>query len=67
MSATTLDTYVGDAFRGDPAKATAYTLVVNKHVSPPQDLSSPSVRDLYLQLKKGEAIEGSFKIGSFAK
>jgi hypothetical protein len=41
-----------------------YTLYVNKRVSPPQDLSTNVVPELYLKLKSGDAVEGSFKIGA---
>jgi hypothetical protein len=40
-----------------------YTLTINKQVSPPDDLSSNVVRDLYLTLSKGDKIEGSFIVG----
>ncbi len=41
-----------------------YELTVNKQCSPPRDISSPSVPDLYLELKPGDHIEGKFYLGS---
>jgi hypothetical protein len=41
-----------------------YTLFVHKQVSPPEDISSNVVRDLYLTLNKGDVVEGEFTIGS---
>ena len=41
-----------------------YALIVNHHVNPPTDISSPVVRDLYLSLDKGDKVESSFRIGS---
>ena len=41
-----------------------YQLFVNKHVSPPNDISTRVVQDLYLTLKPGDTIEGSFRVGS---
>ncbi len=41
----------------------AYQLVVNKQCSPPRDLSTHAVPDLYLELKPGDHVEGSFSIG----
>ncbi|MBP6964935.1 MAG: hypothetical protein KBC96_11070 [Armatimonadetes bacterium] len=41
-----------------------YELIVNKQCSPPRDISSNSVPDLYLELKPGDSVEGSFRIGS---
>jgi hypothetical protein len=38
-------------------------LVVNKQCSPPQDLSSSVVPDLYLKLKSGNDINGRFLVG----
>jgi hypothetical protein len=49
--------------RGGIAKD-GYVLYVNKRVCPPQDLSSNVVPELYLKLKSGDVVEGSFKIGS---
>jgi beta-galactosidase len=42
----------------------AYTLVVNKQTSPPQDISSNEVPDLYLSLSAGDQVEGAFRVGS---
>jgi beta-galactosidase len=39
-------------------------LVVNKQCSPPQDLSSSVVPDLYLKLKPGNEVNGAFLVGS---
>jgi hypothetical protein len=41
-----------------------YTLFVNKRVCPPNDLSTNVVPELYLKLKSGGVVEGSFKIGA---
>ena len=41
-----------------------HLLFVNHQVSPPDDLSSNVVRDLYMTLKPGDVIEGSFKVGT---
>ena len=41
-----------------------YQLVVNKQCSPPRDISTPAVEDLYLMLKPGSSVEGSFRISS---
>jgi len=41
-----------------------YSLIVNKQCSPPRDISTNCVPDLYLELKPGDVIEGSFKLGS---
>jgi hypothetical protein len=42
-------------------------LFVNQQVSPPDDLSSNVVRDLYMTLNPGDKIDGSFRIGSQKK
>jgi beta-galactosidase/beta-glucuronidase len=42
-------------------------LFVNQQVSPPEDLSTNVVRDLYLTLNPGDKITGSFRIGANAK
>ncbi len=42
-------------------------LFVNHQVSPPDDLSSNIVRDLYMTLNPGDVVEGSFRIGSYAR
>jgi beta-galactosidase len=44
--------------------AGGYELIVNKQCSPPQDISSTVVPDLYLQLSSGDHVEGSFRVGS---
>lgn len=41
-----------------------YRLIVNKQCSPPRDISSSSVQDLYLELSVGDQIKGTFRIGS---
>ena len=41
-----------------------YELIVNKQASPPIDISSGCVKDLYLQLSRGDKIEGAFRVGS---
>jgi hypothetical protein len=37
---------------------------VNQQVSPPDDISKPDVADYYLTLKRGDVIEGYFRVGS---
>ncbi len=41
-----------------------HELVVNKQCSPPRDISTHSVTDLYLELEPGDKIEGSFRLRS---
>lgn len=50
--------------RGGIAANGGYELIVNKQCSPPRDISSNVVPDLYLQLSPGDHIEGSFRVGS---
>lgn len=50
--------------RGGFGKADGYQLIVNNQCSPPRDLSSRVVPDLYLSLSEGDTIEGEFRIGS---
>jgi beta-galactosidase len=38
------------------------TLIVNRCYSPPRDISTPIVKDLYTELKKGDEVTGSFEI-----
>ena len=38
-------------------------LVVNKHCSPPRDISSSVVPDFYLVLKHGQTVDGGFEVG----
>ena len=38
-------------------------LYVNQQVSPPDDISSNVVRDLYMTLNRGDKVEGSFRVG----
>jgi hypothetical protein len=44
-----------------------HVLFVNQQVSPPDDLSSNVVRDLYMTLNPGDKIEGKFRVGSQQK
>jgi hypothetical protein len=53
--------------RGGVSEDEGHVLFVNQQVSPPDDLSTPVVRDLYMTLNPGDVIEGSFRIGSQAK
>ncbi|HEV2293517.1 MAG TPA: glycoside hydrolase family 2 TIM barrel-domain containing protein [Tepidisphaeraceae bacterium] len=53
--------------RGGVTEEGNHVLYVNQQVSPPDDLSSNVVRDLYMTLNPGDVIEGSFKIGSNAR
>ena len=48
--------------RGGVTKTGACTLVINCRYSPPQDISSPVVPDLYTHLKSGDEVRGSFRI-----
>lgn len=50
--------------RGDFGLDGAYQLVVNKQCSPPRDISTNVVSDMYLELEAGMSVEGSFYIGS---
>lgn len=50
--------------RGGFGEDGAYRLVVNKQCSPPRDISTHTVEDLYLELKPGDAVEGEFHIVS---
>jgi hypothetical protein len=52
--------------RGGFADNGAYTLIVNKQTSPPQDISSKEVPDLFLALSKGNQVDGAFRLGSNA-
>jgi beta-galactosidase len=52
--------------RGGFADHGDYTLIVNKQTSPPQDISSKEVPDLYLTLSPGGHVEGAFRLGSNA-
>ncbi|HEY1686186.1 MAG TPA: glycoside hydrolase family 2 TIM barrel-domain containing protein [Tepidisphaeraceae bacterium] len=49
--------------RGDFAD-NGYKLVVNKYCSPPRDLSSGIVPDLYFTIKNGVSVNGGFSVGS---
>jgi hypothetical protein len=50
--------------RGDMGKDGAARLIVNRQVSPPRDISSSIVPDLYMKLEVGEEVSGSFQVGS---
>lgn len=50
------------AVRGGFGANGSYTLVVNKQASPPRE--NNIVSDYYLQLKKGDSVDGSFFVGS---
>jgi beta-galactosidase len=41
----------------------AHELVVNKYCSPPRDISSPDVEDLYFVLDQGASTGGEFRVG----
>ncbi len=49
--------------RGGTAKDGKRELVVNKYCCPPRDISSNVVPDFYVNLKQGQTITSSFKIG----
>lgn len=53
--------------RAGEAKNGGYVLFVNSQVSPPDDISSSVVRDVFLKLKAGDVIEGNFHLGSNRK
>jgi hypothetical protein len=40
-----------------------YALVVNRQCSPPRDISTPTVPDLYLNLSPGDQVSGQFRAG----
>ena len=48
--------------KGGFGEGGAYQLIVNKQSSPPRDISSNCVKDLYLELKPGDSISGSFMV-----
>jgi hypothetical protein len=50
--------------RGDFGSGGTYRLVVNRQCSPPRDFSSDCVRDYFMDLRKGDHVEGRFAIGS---
>ena len=50
--------------RGGFGDGGAHTLVANKQNSPPRDLSSAVVPQLYLALKPGDVVQGSFRVGA---
>jgi hypothetical protein len=52
--------------RGGFADNGAYALIVNKQTSPPQDISSKEVPDLFLTLSSGGQADGAFRLGSSA-
>lgn len=50
--------------RAGEAKDGRYILYINKQVSPPDDISSSVVKELFLKLKAGDVVEGSFHLGA---
>jgi beta-galactosidase/beta-glucuronidase len=48
--------------RGGVSEDGSCTLVINRKYSPPQDISTGVVPDLYTHLKSGDEVSGSFKI-----
>ena len=50
--------------RGGFGPKWGYTLIVNRQCSPPRDISTHTVPDLYLELKPGARIEGAFWVES---
>lgn len=50
--------------RGDFGPAGTYRLIVNRQSSPPRDFSSDCVRDYFLDLRRGDHLEGRFTIGT---
>jgi hypothetical protein len=55
---------VSEAARGGFGLDGVHRLVVNKQCSPPRDISSSVVPDMYLEFENGSSVEGSFYIGS---
>ncbi|MDQ3439035.1 MAG: DUF4981 domain-containing protein, partial [Planctomycetota bacterium] len=53
--------------RGGIAEGGKHVLYVNQQVSPPDDLSTNVVRDLYMTLNPGDVVEGRFKVGGTAR
>jgi len=53
--------------RGDFGPDGSYRLIVNKQASPPRDISSAVVPDLYLKLKTNAEVAGHFSVGVVAK
>jgi hypothetical protein len=53
--------------RAGEAKDGGYLLFVNRQVSPPDDISSSVVKEVYMKLKAGDILEGSFYLGSNRK
>jgi beta-galactosidase/beta-glucuronidase len=41
----------------------SYQLIINKQCSPPRDISSNVVPELYLVIKKGKSVESGFNVG----
>ena len=54
----------GHECRGGFADKGAYSLIVNKQTSPPQDISTRVVPNLYLTLSPGGHLDGAFRLGS---
>lgn len=49
---------------GVAADGAGYTLFVNQQVSPADDFITDVVRDFYMKLRKGDSIQGRFRVGS---
>ncbi len=52
--------------RGDFGPDGTYRLIVNKQVSPPRDISSSVVPDLYLKLKTNSELASHFAVGTIS-
>jgi hypothetical protein len=52
--------------RGDFGPDGTYRLIVNKQISPPRDISSSVVPDLYLKLKNNAEVAGHFSVGAIS-
>jgi len=50
--------------RADFGPDGTYLLKANKQCSPPRDISTHAVPDLYMELQSGSVVEGSFRVGS---
>jgi beta-galactosidase/beta-glucuronidase len=50
--------------RGDVDKDDGIRVIVNRQVSPPRDISSPIVSDLYMKLESGQDVAGTFQVGA---
>lgn len=64
--AVTFDSTDREHCRARRVDGGGYEVVVNRQCSPPRDLSSAEVPDLYVKLAKGQQVTGSFHVGTAA-